>query len=616
MSHQGIDTALLDYKNFIKEVYYMSILDIFRAKQSSISKDEVRKAIETLKKYKNGKQNLEQKIIDNEQWWKMQHWDIIRKKTASESDPEPVTGYLFNTIANKHADAMDNYPDPAILPREETDIPEGESLTTIVPLVLEKNNFEETYSNAWWYKLKHGFVVYGTFWNPELENGLGDIDIRYVDALNIYWEPGIRNLQDSRNIFVVTLMDTDLLEQQYPFLEGKIQAGKIIDVKQYIYDDTIDTTNKCLIVDWYYRKQVNGKTILHLTKFVDEYVLESTEDDEQLSQTGLYNHGMYPFDIDVLFPEEGTCYGFGYVDIVRNPQMYIDKLDQIISRNALMAGKKRFFIKDNGGINEKEFADWSKDLIHVQGGVGEENIREFQVAPLHPFIVQHRKEKIEEMKEIAGNRDFSQGGVTGGVTAASAIIALQEAGNKLSRDMIKASYRTYRSIINKCIELIRQFYDVERKFRIEGPDGTLRFIAYSNAKLKEQMLAPSYPGEEPKYRKPVFDIKIKAQKANPFSQVLQNELAKELYAAGFFNPQLAPQALIALEMMTFEGKEQIVKRISESYSLQMQIQQMRQTMDKMAAIIQTTTGRNLGVSPEKIVQMQGIQRENIRGEVI
>jgi len=296
--------------------------------------------------------------------------------------------------------------------------------------------------------------------------------------------------------------------------------------------------------------------------------------------------------------------------------MYIDKLDQIISRNALMAGKKRFFIKDNGGINEKEFADWSKDLIHVQGGVGDENIREFQVAPLHPFIVQHRKEKIEEMKEIAGNRDFSQGGVTGGVTAASAIIALQEAGNKLSRDMIKASYRTYRSIINKCIELIRQFYDVERKFRIEGPDGTLRFIAYSNAKLKEQMLAPSYPGEEPKYRKPVFDIKIKAQKANPFSQVLQNELAKELYAAGFFNPQLAPQALIALEMMTFEGKEQIVKRISESYSLQMQIQQMRQTMDKMAAIIQTTTGRNLGVSPEKIVQMQGIQRENIRGEVI
>ena len=591
----------------------MSIFDMFTAKQSSVSREAVRDAIGILKKYKDGKQNLEQKIIDNEQWWKMQHWDIIRKKTVAADEPEPVTGYLFNTIANKHADAMDTYPNPVILPREETDIPEGESLTTILPLVLEKNDYEKVYSDAWWYKLKHGFVVYGTFWNPELENGLGDIDIRYIDALNVYWEPGIRDIQESRNIFVVNLMDTDLLEQQYPYLKGKIQGGKVIDVKQYIYDDTIDTTTKCLVVDWYYRKQVNGKTILHLTKFVDEYVLESTEDDEQLSQVGLYDHGMYPFDIDVLFPEEGTCYGFGHIDVVRNPQMYIDKLDQIISKNTLMAGKKRFFIKDNGGVNEKEFSDWSKDLIHVQGGVGDDNIREFQVAPLAAYIVNHRKEKIDELKEVSGTREFSQGGVTGGVTAASAIIALQEAGNKLSRDMIKASYRTYRNVINKCIELIRQFYDVERKFRIEGPDGSLRFIAYSNAKLKEQALTPAYQGEEPKYRKPVFDIKIKAEKANPFSSAMQNELAKELYGAGFFNPQMAPQALIALEMMTFEGKEQIIKRISESYSLQMQIMQMQQTMDKMAAIIQTTTGRNLGVNPEKIAQIQGIQRLNMQG---
>ena len=591
----------------------MSIFDMFRAQESSVSKETIRDAIGTLKKYKDGKQNLEQKIIDNEQWWKMQHWDIIRKKTVAADEPEPVTGYLFNTIANKHADAMDTYPNPVILPREETDIPEGESLTTILPLVLEKNDYEKVYSNAWWYKLKHGFVVYGTFWNPELENGLGDIDIRYIDALNVYWEPGIRDIQDSRNIFVVNLMDTDLLEQQYPYLKGKIQGGKVIDVKQYIYDDTIDTTTKCLVVDWYYRKQVNGKTILHLTKFVDEYVLESTEDDEQLSQVGLYDHGMYPFDIDVLFPEEGTCYGFGHIDVVRNPQMYIDKLDQIISKNTLMAGKKRFFIKDNGGVNEKEFSDWGKDLIHVQGGVGDDNIREFQVAPLAAYIVNHRKEKIDELKEVSGTREFSQGGVTGGVTAASAIIALQEAGNKLSRDMIKASYRTYRNVINKCIELIRQFYDVERKFRIEGPDGSLRFIAYSNAKLKEQALTPAYQGEEPKYRKPVFDIKIKAEKANPFSSAMQNELAKELYGAGFFNPQMAPQALIALEMMTFEGKEQIVRRISESYSLQMQIAQMQQTMDKMAAIIQTTTGRNLGVNHEKIAQIQGMQRQNMQG---
>lgn len=583
----------------------MNILDMFRFKpQSKVTKDEVRKAIETLKKYKSGKANLQQKIVDNERWWKMQHWDIVRKRAASENEPEPVTGYLFNTIANKHADAMDNYPEPTVLPRERMDQPEAESLTTIIPLVVEKNNFEETYSDAWWYKLKHGFVVYGTFWNHTLENGLGDIDIRYIDALDIYWEPGIKNIQDSRNVFVVTLVDADLLVQQYPHLEGQIEGNKVIDVAQYVYDDNVDTTEKCLVVDWYYKKNIDGKPVLHLTKFVDEFVLESTEDDEELGIVGLYDHGEYPFDIDVLFPEEGTCYGFGYVDIVKNPQMYIDKLDQIISKNALMAGKKRFFIKDNGGVNEKEFADWSKDLVHVAGSVGEENIREFQVAPLHEYIVRHRQNKIEELKEIAGNRDFSAGGTTGGVTAASAIMALQEAGNKLSRDMIKASYRVYRKIITKCIELIRQFYDVERMFRIEGEDGQYNFIEYSNVHLKEQMLMPTYQGEEPKYRKPVFDITVKAEKANPFSKAVHNEFAKELYSMGMFNPQMAAQALIALEMMTFEGKEKIVKMIGDNYNMQMQMQQMQQTMDKMATIIQATTGRDMGISREKMEQIQ------------
>jgi hypothetical protein len=583
----------------------MNILDMFRYKpKSKVTKDEVRKAIETLKKYKSGKANLQQKIVDNERWWKMQHWDIIRKRAAAENEPEPVTGYLFNTIANKHADAMDNYPEPTVLPRERMDQPEAESLTTIIPLVVEKSEFEEVYSDAWWYKLKHGFVVYGTFWNHTLENGLGDIDIRYIDALDIYWEPGIKNIQDSRNVFVVTLVDADLLVQQYPHLEGQLEGNKVIDVAQYVYDDNVDTTEKCLVVDWYYKKVIDGKTVLHLTKFVDEFVLESTEDDEELGIVGLYDHGEYPFDIDVLFPEEGTCIGFGYVDIVRNPQMYIDKLDQIISKNALMAGKKRFFIKDNGGVNEKEFADWSKDLVHVAGSVGEENIREFQVAPLHEYIVRHRQNKIEELKEIAGNRDFSAGGTTGGVTAASAIMALQEAGNKLSRDMIKASYRTYRQIITKCIELIRQFYDVERMFRIEGEDGQYNFIEYSNVHLKEQMLMPTYQGEEPKYRKPVFDITVKAEKANPFSKAVHNEFAKELYSMGMFNPQMAAQALIALEMMTFEGKEKIVKMIGDNYNMEMQMAQMQQTMDKMATIIQATTGRDMGISREKMEQIQ------------
>ena len=76
-----------------------------------IGLDEVRGAAQTLKEYKNGKRALENRIVANEQWWKLRHWGQMRGRGA-EDQVEPVSAWLFNTILNKHADAMDNQPEP------------------------------------------------------------------------------------------------------------------------------------------------------------------------------------------------------------------------------------------------------------------------------------------------------------------------------------------------------------------------------------------------------------------------------------------------------------------------------------------------------------------------
>ena len=57
----------------------------------------------------------------------------------------------------------------------------AKTLSSILPVVMEYNDFEQTYSDEWWEKLKHGTAVYGVFWNAEKENGLGDIDITTID---------------------------------------------------------------------------------------------------------------------------------------------------------------------------------------------------------------------------------------------------------------------------------------------------------------------------------------------------------------------------------------------------------------------------------------------------
>jgi hypothetical protein len=157
------------------------------------------------------------------------------------------------------------------------------------------------------------------------------------------------------------------------------------------------------------------------------------------------------------------------------------------------------------------------------------------------------------------------------VAAASAIAALQEAGSKVSRDMLASGVRAHREIATLCVELIRQFYDEARSFRITGDTpGSYRFEQLSNHALRDRLLPPAYPGQEneegytPMYRRPVFDIRIVSQKRNPFSQMEQNERAKELYAAGFFNPIRANEALAALEMMRFEGVENVREQVRKN----------------------------------------------------
>lgn len=565
------------------------------SEQGPITQETVALAEETLRKYKDGKANLENRVIENEQWWKLRHWETIRKNQAkgANKEPEPTSAWLFNSLANKHADAMDNYPSASVLPREQSDNAAAEQLSEILPVIIEQNGYKKTYSAKWWYKLKQGSACEGVFWNPQKYNGLGDIEIKKIDLLNLFWEPGIENIQDSRNIFHVCLRDNDVLSQEYPQLKGKL-GGKTIETSQYIYDDNIDTSEKSVVVDWYYKRLVGSRTVLHYCKFCNGEVLFASENDPQYAESGFYNHGKYPFVFDTLFPEEGSLVGFGYLDIMKDPQMQIDKYDQAFMQSAVAASRRRFFINAaSGKINEKEFLDVSNPFVHVDGRLGEDSIKEITMTPLNDIYVALRTNKIDELKETSGNRDFSQGSTTSGVTAASAIAALQEAGSKLSRDMIQTSYDSYEEVLYLCIELIRQFYDAPRSFRITGKSGEQEFVSYDNRAIQPEGERTEF-GIDMSGRMPIFDIKVRAQRNNPFSRLSHNELALQFYSSGFFNPEMTDQALACIDMMDFEGKDSVVRKISQNGTLYEQLKTMQQQLMQMAQIVDAQNGTTIG----------------------
>lgn len=527
-----------------------------------IGQAEIRKAQCILNRYKEGKANLERRVVDNEQWYKLRHWECMRGH--GKNQVEPSSGWLFNAIASKHADVMDNFPSPNVLPREEGDRAEAKLLSAILPVILEQCDFEQVYDEVNDYKLKAGTGIYGVFWDPGASGGLGDVAIRKVDILNLFWESGITDIQQSENVFHIQLVNNETLRGMYPQLAHKFSGPPTEEVgSKYLYDDRVDTTDKTAVVDWYYKKRQGSRTVLHYCKYALDEVLFATENLPEYAQRGWYDHGLYPFIFDPLFRMAGTPCGFGYIDVAKSAQEYIDRGNQAILMNLLVNARPRHFIRSDGSVNEEEYGDLSRDFVHVEGGLGQDSILPIQSTGLSQVYLEVLSRKVDELKEVTGNRDISTGGTSSGVTAASAIAAMQEAGSKLSRDSNKAAYRAFRKLCLMVIELIRQFYTLPRCFRIMGEQGALEFIQYTNAGLlpKDQ---GSQMGISLGSRVPLFDITVSAQKQSAYSRMSQNEMALQFYSAGFFDPRNAQQALLCMDMMDFDRKEMVMQQIGKN----------------------------------------------------
>lgn len=495
-------------------------------------------AIKAYHDYKAEKEPLMQRIRDNEKFYRDGY---TRLSGLLKKAPMINTPLVFSSIENACATASENFPDINILEREPDGSDAADLLSKLIPVELDYCDFKGIYKNNFRTKCKFGTSVYGIFYNEAADN----VDIRSIDIQNIYCDMHVPDVQDSRFLFITAAVDNAYLKEVYPEYKALFTG----DASMEHYIENYQLSNRTEVIDCYYKKP-DGT--LHMMKLCRNTVISATEDMEGYEH-GLYDHGLYPVVFDVCFPVENTPFGFGFIDIGKSTQIQIDKLDKAITKNIMVNAVPRTFVKKQSGVDERAFNDLEVSMIKYEGdGSG---IIPIQLSQINQYYVNYREIKKDELKELLANRDFQQGATSGGVTAASAIETLAQAGEKRSRSMIDDSYNAFKQVITQFIELIRQFYNDKRTFRTTSDTGKKTFLDFSNEMMAKADIQPdgSY-----RYEPIIFDVDIIPQRENQFTRETLNNTIVTLWGQQLFNPQNYDTAMIVLKAMSFDGKEQLI----------------------------------------------------------
>lgn len=589
----------------------MGYADTVKEEPASVGQEELANWQETFKQYRTFKQTLDERIRREEKFLQLRQWEVYEEGEKYDGMKEceiahekrrirPRTAYLFNSIANKTADLMDNAPETVVLPRERSDEQAARDLSSILPVVYRQNRSLEIYRERAWYFTAHGMMCTGVFWDQAADNGLGAITIRNIDLQRIYWEPLCTNLQDSKYIFVTSLEDTDELKNAYPQYADRIGSGSQWEQVQYVHNQSADTSGKSMVVEVYYKKRGSDlRERMHYARYTGEVILYASENDPQYSD-GFYDDGKYPFVMRSLFPMGESLEGIGYIAVGADTQMMIDKMSQDLLENMDAAADERWFTKKDAGINAEQFLDRRRKIVEVDGNIAEERLQRIDTKTLDGMFVSLYDRKINELKENSSNRDVSQGSATGGVTSGSGLAILQEAGNKSARYELAILFEAEEEISAMVVDRIRQFWTSPQVFRITEPNGGIGFAEFDPAVIREQVTGTVEVNgvNEDTVRIPEFDFKIVAQKKAGYSQQAQNETAVNLWNMGVFNPNLAQQALGLLDVMSFDGSDKIRQYVEQGQTLQNMLAESNSLLEMLRAQLAQITGKDpLGGMP-------------------
>lgn len=505
---------------------------------------------------------------------------------------------LKSTFNNCVADQMDNMPEALMLPETKELETVAEDLTDIVRFVMAHNNYESIHRRRVEDCFCTGTAVTQIAWDRDMDGGKGNVAIFRWPVESFLWDPASETIQDARALFKVSWHPKSWYEQHYP------EKAKDIGSDEGVYSslgvpDAQDESrpadeDRTMLVEYWYRLYDAKKRryTINVAYLAGGILLEESKD--------VYSHGMYPFVLDVYTPIEGLPVGDGLIQECAPMMRYVNRYADYIDMNLRMSSKGRLLVDKAAGIDRDALLDWESDVIEGDR-IDSSALQWMQTQPFTGAVTQQMLQLQTDIKQDSGQNQFTRGETAGGVTAASAISALQEAGGKITRLRTNVLNQGFRGIVEQIMWLISQFYDKNRVMFVTGDREGVAEQREVKADPK-RLFGKQSSGHMPP---PPYTVQVQVQRRNPLRQQAQNELFMQAYSMSAQAGQYFPLSVL-FELLHVDGKERILPVLKQNETTQQQMQQMAQQLEQQQAQMQQMAQgmANLQEINEKLMSVQ------------
>lgn len=483
-----------------------------------------------------------QRIDECERLYRGEHWQTMAHE---DGEPTPVTPILHSTVESVAADIVARAPQAIIEPESPMDTEVARVIGALIRQNHDASDYRSDYRRLCHDLLVSGYCVQEVGYDPRANNGIGSAYIRYVDCRNMLFDPQADNIPDCRAIFKIQARPIRTMDERYPHYAGQFTSD-VYDVQE---DGIVafDRTKSVLEIEYWWREFVAdggyGRYVVHMARLAGHKLLE---DSRETKPEGYFASGDYPFFITTLFARKGSVLGLGFCDVFGEQQKYADKLDQIVLINSAMGKSNKLLVTEASGFDPDDLRDWAKE-VHVGQQLG--GVTWFSTPPLPQYVVGLASQIREGIKQESGANDVSRGNVGGGVTSASAIQALQEASSKRARQVSDMLHETFKKAVRMEIEVEREYNVLPRAVSYLDERGNVVQGTFASAMLtRVTELGNEVPVE--------FLVSIKVQQESRWTIQAHNDLIIQMVQLQMLTPEQG------LELMEFEGREQVLNTVN------------------------------------------------------